>query len=396
MITINRYRLGPCCFRASSLSWAFILFAFGTFRCAHAFDPATEFAASFFITFAPILSLFGEEPAKQFISLSVSWEEDVLFAVAPLGILTIVIGAIRVGGYTWMRDLIGRAREPSGVSEMQYLSSTSDSVYEFWDRKGIVRQLGNSKVHPLLFDNTPGSQDVMSMWDAEHPQEAGQPASSQESYIRRRDKFKRELQPTDPEVRRNWYTLPPNLTLNAHGPMVESFWIVYWTIIAIIIQLGAVAFQATATYHLKWRNPDFPQFYNPRFAFPLAVGGLFFLCSGVFMCARLIEGVTQEIVWDEGQRSKDEKRQFQIMWIQQHNAEASIEPFAIYRKDPNLPHDKSFRPIWGSYLQGSPRSVMSAKLWVFAGTMFCIVGFLSQVIGLRGLHFSATLAQLIA
>jgi len=279
MLTSDQYRLGSRRLNLNGSSWGFLLFAFSMLPIAHSLDPAAQFATSLFTDFAPLLALFGEEPAKQYLSQSVSWQEDLLFAIAPLGILTIVIGAIRVAGYAWLRTLIGRAREPTGVSEMEYLSSTSENVYEFYDRKGIVRQLGNQKIHPVLFDNTPGSQVVMDLLKAEYPQETG--GHIQDPYIRKRDKFNRELQPTDPEASRKWYALPPNLTLNAHAPIDDRFWIPIWTGIALIIQLGVVAFQAAATYSLKWRNPDFANFYDPKLAFPLASGGLFVLGYGV-------------------------------------------------------------------------------------------------------------------
>lgn len=376
-------------------TWALTILLFATLPHAHALeDPAAQFATSLFTDFAPILALFGEEVSKQYISQSIGWIDDILFAMAPLGILTIVVGAIRVAGYRWMRNLIGRAREPSGVSEMEYLSSTSENVYEIWDKKGVVRKVGNERIQQILFDNTPGAQDVMSMWNAEFPDIAAD--TRRDPYIRRRDKFKKELfLPEDPEVRRNWDRLPPNLTLNAHAPIDDRFWIKIWALVAVVIQLGVIAFQAVVTYRLNWRNPSVGRPYESA-AFPLACGGLVIMCTGVFICAWVIESSTQEVVWIEGERSKEEKKKLKVMWVQQNSGEGAFESYAIYRDDPDKSPPDEFRPIWGSYLVSDPRSIRSMNLSVVFGTIFCSFGFLAQVIGLRGLHFSATLAQFLA
>jgi hypothetical protein len=73
------------------------------------------------------LSLFGEQVTKQFLSQSMGWADNIIFAMAPLGIITAVISAIRCGGYTWMRAVIGRAREGAGYAEVELMSSTSEN-----------------------------------------------------------------------------------------------------------------------------------------------------------------------------------------------------------------------------------------------------------------------------
>jgi len=75
-----------------------------------------------------------------------SWVENVIFAMAPLGIITAMTGAIRVGGPTWMKAVIGRAREGKGVVEVELMSSTSSNVCELWNSDGIVRVLGSAEI----------------------------------------------------------------------------------------------------------------------------------------------------------------------------------------------------------------------------------------------------------
>ena len=108
-------------FYFSRLFIIFALFLF-SFPITHAADNTTaaDFTTGFFTDLAPLLSLFGTQFSKQFMSQSIDWADDFLFAMAPLGILTVVVGAIRVSGYTSLRTLIGSAREPASQSEIEF------------------------------------------------------------------------------------------------------------------------------------------------------------------------------------------------------------------------------------------------------------------------------------
>lgn len=75
--------------------------------------PATEasgdeFANNLFSDLAPLLTLFGEQVTKQFLSLSVGWADHFMLAMAPLGILTVVVSSIRVTKDQYMKALVGR------------------------------------------------------------------------------------------------------------------------------------------------------------------------------------------------------------------------------------------------------------------------------------------------
>lgn len=73
------------------------------------------------------------------MSQSLGWADNLILAMAPLGILTIIVAAIRVGGPSWLRAVIGRATESLAVAESELMSSTSDEVCEFWDGRQIVK-----------------------------------------------------------------------------------------------------------------------------------------------------------------------------------------------------------------------------------------------------------------
>jgi len=59
------------------------------------------------------------------MSYSTTWLDSVIFAMAPLGIITAIVGAVRVGGPSWLKSLIGRVRETRAAAEVELMSSTS-------------------------------------------------------------------------------------------------------------------------------------------------------------------------------------------------------------------------------------------------------------------------------
>jgi hypothetical protein len=97
-----------------------------------------------------LLALFGEQFARQFISESVTWLDHIIFAMAPLGIITAINGAIRVSGPPWARAFVGRARENRAASEIELMSSTSREVCEVFNGKGVVRAMGTPRLMEFL------------------------------------------------------------------------------------------------------------------------------------------------------------------------------------------------------------------------------------------------------
>lgn len=67
-----------------------------------------EFSNNLFSDLAPLLTLFGEQVTIQFLSMSLGWADNFLLAMGPLGIITIVISAIRIGGGRRLKSLVGR------------------------------------------------------------------------------------------------------------------------------------------------------------------------------------------------------------------------------------------------------------------------------------------------
>ncbi|KAK7428443.1 hypothetical protein QQZ08_005062 [Neonectria magnoliae] len=109
-------------------------------------DSLDDFANNLFSDLAPILALFGERVTMQFMSQGLGWADCIAVAMAPLGIITILLDAIRVDGPMWLKALVGRAKENISVAEMELMSSTSHKVYELYNSKSIVRCQGSAPV----------------------------------------------------------------------------------------------------------------------------------------------------------------------------------------------------------------------------------------------------------
>lgn len=70
--------------------------------------PGSDFSNNIFTDLAPLLALFGDQMTKQFLSMSMGWLDNALIAICPIGILTVMVSAIRIAGTSKLKTLIGR------------------------------------------------------------------------------------------------------------------------------------------------------------------------------------------------------------------------------------------------------------------------------------------------
>ncbi|UPK91330.1 hypothetical protein LCI18_002265 [Fusarium solani-melongenae] len=136
---------------------------------AHGFDFA-DFVNDFHSDLAPLLTLFGEKVTMQYISQAMRPLDCIALALAPLGIITIMVSAIRAGGPTVLKAIVGRAKENTAAAELELMSSTSREVCELFNGGNIVRCLGSGSVwqYICLFQKGTGNGQVkfMSLQDA--------------------------------------------------------------------------------------------------------------------------------------------------------------------------------------------------------------------------------------
>jgi hypothetical protein len=71
--------------------------------------------------------------------------------MGPIGIITAVCAAIRVGRITILKALIGKAQESQEAVEVEVLSSTSQDVCEIWNGQELVRVQGNGSVLEIVY-----------------------------------------------------------------------------------------------------------------------------------------------------------------------------------------------------------------------------------------------------
>ncbi|KAH7318070.1 hypothetical protein B0I35DRAFT_478607 [Stachybotrys elegans] len=109
-------------------------------------DDGDDFSNNLFSDLAPLLALFGERVTMQFMSQSMGWADNFILAMAPLGIITAVVSAIRVGGPSWLKAIIGRARENLAAAEADLMSSTSEEVCELWNGREVQTKTVSDQV----------------------------------------------------------------------------------------------------------------------------------------------------------------------------------------------------------------------------------------------------------
>ncbi|RDW76457.1 ankyrin repeat domain-containing protein [Aspergillus mulundensis] len=366
---------------------------------AQADDAWDDFSNNLATDLSPLIALFGEQATKQFLSESLSPLDNFIFAMAPLGILTAVVSAIRVCGSSSLRAFIGRAQEGGGTVEAELCSSTSRSVSELYNNGGIARVFGRPKILEVVQD--PASNDFYDDHGKRSRFRAGiftfREYRSTEKGVEEwtetssgigtllGEKSTRAEPVTEAkklDADNELAARNPNLSLNI-GIKRQPDW-VFWAaaLIGFLIQAAVLIFGAVVTYRLRWdkdgRSPD-------PWAFPLMLTGTLLQCSGMFLCARLVEQSTKERRFKKKSDSPD--TQSRLHWLQPGNQAVGDQVFdAFAYSDTN----KALDDYVSSYKDEGYEPVF--LVWVaISATMG---GFIQQFIGLRAMHSSVAVFQL--
>ncbi|KAL4886049.1 hypothetical protein BJY04DRAFT_213588 [Aspergillus karnatakaensis] len=268
--------------------YIFVIFASLPIVQASGWD---DFSSNLATDLAPFLSLFGEQVTKQYLSESTTFLDYFIFAMAPMGIITAVVSAIRVCGSPALRAFVGRAQEGGWQAEVELCSSTSRDVCELYHNGGIARVFGRPKILEVVYDpdfNEPGRPRIWSFRDYVHA--TGNwyqcpPMPRPRVAVGRTPAAATDMEsallgdlPT--------LTHAPNLSLNIgikkRAPVI--FWAV--ALSGFGLQTGALVFACVATYYLKWDAN--------AYACPLAVVGTIMVAAGMYSCAFLIGQRTDE------------------------------------------------------------------------------------------------------
>lgn len=204
---------------------------------------------------------------------------------------------------------------------------------------------------------------------------------------------------------RNTEASAPNITLNRpEGPGDVELRI--FAAFGILLQLGVVLFMGFITYYptLRFEKNNRPV---PRYAFPLTATGTFLLVLGMLICAHVVDSSTGETYYEVlGERK------VQLVWLQQANnvSDQVFSPVAIHRRNPCTLITTSSRVIederdtklpdrpdqLGSASSQQAKSKTAIEWKAILGTIICLSGFVIQFVGLRSMHWSASIAQLVA
>ncbi|KAF6839450.1 ankyrin repeat protein [Colletotrichum plurivorum] len=339
----------------------------------------------------------------QFMSQSLGWADCIALAMAPLGIITIIVSAIRVGGPMRLKAIIGRARENTSVAEMELMSSTSREVCELYNGESIVRCQGLAPVWEYIclvprIDKTKDSSVTRNGKTGGRIQFKTLEQAIKDGLLSLEDSGLQSSKITpadDPPDRasmtiiRNTGPEAPNISLNLSESHSRTA-IRLVAAMGIILQLGVLAFFAVMTYPTHIRD-DFKKDDEavPEHAFPLAASGTILLVAGLLLCAHVVESSTRE------QRYlPSEGYEFRLYWLQQGQtvSDQVFESFATY---PSLPRNAIITSR-RSRDYGEGRDNKTLQLMAIIGVLIGLVGFVVQFVGLRAMNAAASLAQLAA
>ncbi|KAK3994476.1 hypothetical protein QBC44DRAFT_236238, partial [Cladorrhinum sp. PSN332] len=347
-------------------------------------DEATfdgdDFSNNLFTDLAPLLTLFGEQVTKQFLSLSLSWADNVLLAMGPLGIMTVVVSAIRVGGGPLLRALVGRAREEKALVEQELLSSTSEEICEMWNGTAIVRTKGKpaSPMKTLVITADGRVLSLPQLKQDEDKDDRLYDIKGAKRATGPETGFSQGLIPWEAVV----VNAPPNLTLNLQNTSAQTSEIWAFALLGVVLQAVALVVPALATY--RWRLDEDGKKDARSYGYPCYLIGSVLLIAGILGCGHVIEGATREITF---KCRKEHRNNVAVVRLQE----------ACTVGDQYFPRVALFNSFDNPDISVSVWNIKNLKSHSHLATLstgLAIPGFVIQFVGLRALHWSASVIQL--
>ncbi|KAK1755545.1 hypothetical protein QBC47DRAFT_445709 [Echria macrotheca] len=352
---------------------------------------ADNFANNAFTDFAPLLTLFGDEVTKQYLATSMSIADNILLGIAPIGLMTIIVSSIRVGGNRFMKSIVGRARDSPDDEEKEMLSSTSATVREIWDGNRIVRQTGPSKTTQLVFG--PSAQQ------SSHPLRR---CEDDELYVWDLKPFRKISRDTPSERLLDVSSsMSPSLTLNIEKAIPDERFVLFFACIGVLVQTSAMVLNAVIVYYWQWKRGANTV---ASYGYPTWASGTVCIAIGASICGWVLESST----WKFATLPSYNKHPLefgQIVLLQKRLPDQRIPGYVIRPVKPGEYFKASQRrwPLVGgsaeesaSESEGEQREKdrRIREISTIVGATVALSGFILQNIGTRELHFSAGLIQL--
>ncbi|KKP03785.1 hypothetical protein THAR02_04115 [Trichoderma harzianum] len=381
-----------------------VTFLYFLFLGCAAADDGDDFSNNLFTDLGPLLALFGERVTMQFLSQAMGISDCIILSMAPLGIVTTIVAAIRVG-----------------AAELELMSSSSNEVCELWNGRDVVRCAGSAPVWEFICllprTGLPKNPKVkiMSLEDAENDPyfyikrlRRNERTFSDKMRalfgVNKKDgsaedgiKEKSNTQSDEVIIIRNLKHDVPNISHNRHrnsgrGELhLAAFF-------GIILQVGFILYCSFIAQYSKLK-PHFQKDDHAvaSYAFPLTIIGSVVLSIGMFICSHVVESSTLEETFQP-----TEHWRARLVWLQQEKTvgDQEFKSFALYTGEDQPNIITSSRADHGKdsdekQRQGS-EELKDFTMKTVLGTVISLVGYVAQFIGFRGMHWSVSVASLIA
>ncbi|RSL49694.1 hypothetical protein CEP54_012305 [Fusarium duplospermum] len=284
-----------------------------------------DFSNNLATDLAPLVALFGEQPTKQYLSECLTIEDVIIFAAAPMGVITALVSAIRVCGTPSLRAFVGRAQEGAGLAEAELCSSTSRDVCELFNNGGIARVFGRPKVLEIVHDPQATDEDFLSLSDAKMAGIYSFPEYLRTEKGKRRENSSSSNEEGVANQKLARFAPNPNLSLNIEiKPKPRRVFIVF-AVIGIVLQLFVLVYAGLTRYYFKWLRKG----HEEKYAFPLTVVGTILLCLGMGLFAHLISSKTEERVYQRAD-SSDSTNKPRMYWVQPGNQNLGDQVFDAF------------------------------------------------------------------
>ncbi len=353
----------------------------------------SDFADNFATDLAPLITLFGEQVTKQFLSESVSFLDNVIFGLGPLGILTAVVSVIRLYGKASLKSFIGRAQEAHGVAEAELCSSTSQDVCEMWSNGGICRVFGRPKILEFIYTKGQNFYPMEGSEEENSPPHCGiyRPKDVLNDISKAPDGCSDQWIEVDetPSSAYPGFAPFPNLSLNVGTRRTSKRLLASAAAAGLLLETSFFVYATWATFY----NPEF---YTEEdaphpWSFVLGMAGTLVLMCGMTLCAALIERRSSERQFRTVERRVGAKPKPRVFWVQCGDQRVGDQQFRSFA------YAEEKQEYTTSYINQLDRYFVlglqySTILWV--AVVSSLLGFACQFVGFRGLHGSITLYQL--
>ncbi|QPC64328.1 hypothetical protein HYE67_006559 [Fusarium culmorum] len=250
----------------------------------------------------------------QFLSQSMGWSDCIILAMAPLGIITTIVSAIRVGGPNWPKALIGRSRENTSAVEMELMSSTSHETCELWNGSDVVRCQGLATAKEFIclipregVENTTSIR-IMRL------KEAVDKKLVQEQSMEFSDSERRLIA----NVKKQNPTIQNGIV--GYDKILQTGSKVSTRKARVLVYFGFITYFPSLRFNKDDKHVE-------GYAFPFSSGGTIILVLGMLLCAHVADRRTGETRYEPVDNWKT-----QIVWLQPKQAVSDqvFESFALY------------------------------------------------------------------